>query len=256
MAKKSKRGKSGAGIRVKRNSNLSIRQIDTDWMMEEVIDYNTRGKRVSVEILVPIALEERKRLFAIHTLNLANERSDDDYKPQWPPGKDKMQEIVRRWDERGVAKNSMKYGIVLKDKAGSKSQPRKQKTELLRLIERIGELSRLRKYKKKDFLRHHVIKQSLVALPTGYWLSVRNKSPHVFEMLVSIVRAMVGEGGTIAGMDVGHGLSQLLRKQGKNWRKDDFRDICSKAELIASGTGTEEQVAGWNKTLKLYLPTT
>ena len=221
MAKKSKQRKSGVGIRVKRNSNLSIREIDIDYMMEKVRWYNIHGERVSVEILVPIALKERKLLFAKHTDNLANGRSDDDYKPQWPPGKDKMQEIVRRWDERGVAKNSMKYGIVLKDKAGSKRLPNRQKTELLKLGERIGELGRLRKYKKKDFLRHHVIKKSLVALPTWYWLSVRNKSPHVFEMLVSIVRAMVGEGGTIAGMDVGHGLSQLLRKQGKNWRKNE-----------------------------------
>ena len=101
-------------------------------MKNKVKMYNEKGKRVSVDKLVPIAKKERR----------------DTADPRYPPGKDKQQEIVRRWIGKGFAKRDQKNGIILFDVTQIKRLPGLEKVELIHAEQILKELEEVNNMKK------------------------------------------------------------------------------------------------------------
>ena len=249
------------GYRKRSREKFNISSDDEKWMREQVQNWvDNHGMKVFVGEnmgdpakgkvwLTPIASSERHQLKKDDPLN---------HKRDYPPGKDKMQEIVRRWVGDGTAAFDLKTGIVLKDVSSMlPAVVRKEKVEIMAIRGAVSGLGKIRKYKEKDFLRHYALKQRLAALPTEFYIRTRSsnmssaKLDGIFDILVyytvDTMKQFTHEGKLVEGLD------SLKRKQKKLWKgKTDFDRICNIAEHLVAGITTDKTITGLKKELKLY----
>ena len=277
--KRGKGKKKQKGWRKREKFTLDPKSVE--WMRMKVKEHNDKGTKVFVQTLVPISREENKRIMK------------DDFKNwtrNYPPGKDKMQQILKHWVESGEATWSLADGIML---TGIVARlPRKVKGELIGLasaVRALGEKSLITEplrllilqkhaskkgkvvtkttttvigYSRQDWLSHYALRQSLAAVPTKYWIAAswtgnrRNMAPlknlGLLAPLTEYVDALMGKGTDPVGLD-----SLILMQKGL-WKKpDDFKKMERCAEQIVSGVGTDGELRQWkidmNTLLKLNL---
>lgn len=145
------------------------------WLRNKVQMYNDAGKRVSVDMLVPIAKKER--------IPLGEQR--------YPPGKDKQQEIVRRWIDKGFAKRDQKNGIVLFDVTQIKRLPDLAKVELIhaqQILQELDEVNNKKKaFGKRDFYKFVMLKKKFVYIPTKFLIYSRQTQTTKNEIHTALV---------------------------------------------------------------------
>ena len=100
--KRDKGKKKRKGWRKREKFTLDPKSVE--WMRMKVKEHNDKGIKVFVQTLLPICREENKRI------------KKDDFKNwtrNYPPGKDKMQQILKHWVESGEATWSRPMGSRL-----------------------------------------------------------------------------------------------------------------------------------------------
>ena len=266
--KKKQKGKKGWRKREK----FTLDPKSVEWMRMKVKEHNDKGIKVFVQTLLPICREENERI------------KEDDFKNwtrNYPPGKDKMQQILKHWVESGEATWSLADGITL---TGIVARlPRKVKGELIGLklaVRTLGEKTMMvtestqlaskkgkvvtkttmtaKRYSRQDWLSHYALRQSLAAVPTKYWMAAsrtgnqRNMAPlknlGLLAPLTEYVDALMGEGTDPVGLD-----SLILMQKGL-WKKpDDFKKMERCAEQIVSGVGTDDELRQWKVDMNTLL---
>ena len=194
------------------------------WARDKVTEHNKDEERISVEMLVDIASQERDKIFHEDFKN---------YDPHFPPGKDKLQHVVNVWITKGVATRNQADGIILRKSKILTLVPNRFRLDLFSLTDAARKLLLDgTQWQKADFIRHYALRRSLAALPTEYWISSR--AVHAikrttFDLLVEHVNVW-----GIERLD-------LLRKQQqkKFWELPDFKKLAGWAERIVSGAGSD-----------------
>ena len=138
----------------------------------------------------------------------------------FPPGKDKLQRLITKWQGDGTAKNNLKDGIIL-TKGIDEVVIKKYKRRMQLLEGQIDNMSKKReKFGKFEFIKCQLLEKELLAHPIQVELKNQNEisavRKKIFEIQKKWVQTKIDE------------LKKIKTKQQKMWKSEMQRNVFTK----------------------------